>query len=104
MRRIVAIVSMSLVICVARGEPPVPDLAVVPMSAADVGLYLDVLRAAAAHNAHLTGDDKAAVDFTLYMQRHPSKGPAAGHLPTQAEMDQMVRNANLSARRRACKL
>ncbi|MEJ0025818.1 MAG: hypothetical protein WDN01_07310 [Rhizomicrobium sp.] len=35
-----------------------PDYAV---AKADVDLYLDILRAAAAHNAHLAGDDKAAV-------------------------------------------
>lgn len=78
------------------GEAPVPNYAFVPLTKADVDFYMDILRAAAAHNAHLTGDDKAAVDFTIQMQKHPPaepKGPM-----TQAFMDQMTRNAKLAAR------
>lgn len=78
------------------GEAPPPDYAVTPLTKADVDFYLDILRAAAAHNAHLTGDDKAAVDFTIQMQKHPPAEPKG--MPTQAQMDQMVRNANLGAR------
>jgi hypothetical protein len=78
------------------GEAPIPDYDVVPLTKADVDFYMDILRAAAAHNAHLAGDDKAAVDFTIQMQKHPppeSKGPM-----TQADIDRMTRNANLAAR------
>ena len=98
MRLAVAAFAGCLALTAAFAAPPVPDFAVVPLGKADVDLYLDILRAAAAHNAHLTGDDKAAVDFTLQMQRHPPQNPAAGHMPTPAEMNQMIRNANLSAR------
>jgi hypothetical protein len=80
----------------ALAEAPVPDYAVTPLTKADVDFYMDILRAAAAHNAHLTGDDKAAVDFTLDMQKHPPKEPK-GPI-TQADMDRMTRNANLAAR------
>jgi hypothetical protein len=78
------------------GEAPIPDYDVVPLTKADVDFYMDILRAAAAHNAHLTGDDKAAVDFTIQMQKHPPpepKGPM-----TQADIDRITRNANLAAR------
>ncbi|HEY1631224.1 MAG TPA: hypothetical protein VGF56_07905 [Rhizomicrobium sp.] len=82
----------------ALAEAPLPDYEIVPLTKADVDFYMDILRAAAAHNAHLTGDDKAAVDFTVNMQKHPPKTPKGDHLPTQGEMDQMTRNANLAAR------
>ncbi|HEY2071836.1 MAG TPA: hypothetical protein VGG48_19910 [Rhizomicrobium sp.] len=80
----------------ALAESPVPDYAVVPLTKADVDFYMDVMRAAAAHNAHLTGDDKAAVDLTVEMQKHPPKN--ASGMPTQAQMDEMTRRANLMAR------
>lgn len=73
-----------------------PDYAVTPLTKADVDFYLDIMRAAAAHNAHLTGDDKAAVDFTIDMQKHPPKEPKG--MPTQAEIATMTRNATLAAR------
>ncbi len=78
------------------GEAPLPDYDVTPLNKADVDFYLGVMRAAAVHNAHLTGDDKAAVDFTIQIQKHPPPGPK-GPL-TQADMARMVRNANLAAR------
>ncbi len=87
-----------LTLAAALAEPAAPDFAVVPLTKADIDLYLGVLRAAAAHNAHLAGDDKAAVDFTLQMQRHPPKAPTGDHMPTPAEIDQMTRAANLAAR------
>ena len=87
-----------LTLAAAFAAPPAPDFAVVPLAKADVDLYLGILRAAATHNAQLTGDDKAAVDFTLQMQRHPPKNPPAGHMPTPAEIAEMTRNANLAAR------
>jgi hypothetical protein len=62
---------------------------VVPLAKADVDFYMDILRAAAAHNAHLTGDDKAAVDASIQMQKSPPKNQTS---------DQMVRMANLMAR------
>ena len=98
MRLAFAAFAGSLALASALAAPLAPDFAVVPLSKADVDLYLGILRTAATHNAHLTGDDKAAVDFTVQMQRHPPKNPAPGHMPTPAEMNQMIRNANLSAR------
>ncbi|HTQ15045.1 MAG TPA: hypothetical protein VMH86_14310 [Rhizomicrobium sp.] len=70
---------------------PVPDYAITPMTKADVDFYLDIMRAAAAHNQHLAGDDKAAVDLTIQMQKHP---PDMSHMTA----GQMARNANLMAR------
>ncbi len=78
------------------GEAPTPDYEVTPLTKADVDFYMDILRAAAAHNAHLVGDDKAAVDFTIQVQKHPPPEPKG--MPTQADMDRMTRNANLAAR------
>jgi len=78
------------------GEALLPDYDVTPLTKADVDFYLDIMRAAAGHNAHLTGDDKAAVDFTIQIQKHPPSEPK-GPL-TQADMAPMLRNANLGAR------
>ena len=76
-----------LVSSAALAEAPLPDYEIVPLTKADVDFYMDILRAAAAHNAHLTGDDKAAVDFTIDMQKHPPKEPK-GPI-TQADMDRI---------------
>jgi hypothetical protein len=73
-----------------------PDYGVTPLTKADVDFYLDILRAAAAHNAHLTGDDKAAVDLAVQYQKHPPAAPTG--MPTPAQMQQMTRTANLMAR------
>lgn len=75
----------------ALAGAPVPDYAVVPLTKADVDFYLDIMRAAAAHNAHLTGDDKVAFDLAIQMQKHP---PDTAHETPQ----QMIRTANLAAR------
>ena len=73
-----------------------PDYGVTPLTKADVDFYLDILRAAAAHNAHLTGDDQAAVALVVQMEKHPPAVPAG--TPTPAQMQQMMRNAKLAAR------
>jgi hypothetical protein len=98
MRLAAAAFAGCLTLAAALAEPNAPDFSVVPLTRADFDLYLAILRAAATHNAHLTGDDKAAVDLTVQMQRHPPKVPVGGHMPTPAEMNQMIRIANLSAR------
>ncbi|MGH6870842.1 MAG: hypothetical protein ACREHE_04975 [Rhizomicrobium sp.] len=59
----------ALIAAPSLAAPPVPDFAVVPMTQADVDLYLGILRAAAAHNQHLTGDDKLAVDLSIQSQK-----------------------------------
>jgi hypothetical protein len=74
----------------------VPDYGVTPLTKADVDFYLDILRVAAAHNARLTGDDKAAVDLTIQWQKHPPPPPTG--TPTPAQMQQMIRNSGLAAR------
>jgi hypothetical protein len=72
------------------------DYNVTPLTQGDVDLYMSILRAAAQHNAHLTGDDKAAVDYVVSLQKNPPK-PITG-MPTQAQMKEMERNAALASR------
>jgi hypothetical protein len=72
------------------------DYNITPLTQADVNLYLSIMRAAAAHNAHLTGDDKAAVDYMAYLRKNPPKPITA--MPTPAQMKEMERNAALSGR------
>jgi hypothetical protein len=86
----------ALIAAPALAEPPFPDYEVTPLTKADVDFYLGILHAAADHNAHLSADDKAAVAFMIQMEKHPPPAPK-GPL-TQADIDQMTRNANLSAR------
>lgn len=86
----------SVFLATAAWGAAMPGYAVTPLTKADVDFYMDIMRAAAAHNAHLTGDDKAAVDFTIDMQKHPPKEPKG--MPTQAEIATMTRNATLAAR------
>jgi len=91
--------SIALAGTVLFGAPAMaagPDYGVTPLTQADVDFYLDILRAAAAHNAHLTGDDKAAVDLTIQMEKHPPPAPTG--TPTPAQMQQMIRNSKLAAR------
>jgi hypothetical protein len=74
------------------------DYTVTPLTQADVDLYMSVMRAAAQHNAHLTGDDKAAVAYFADLKKHPPQPISGDHMPTPAQMQQMERNAQLSAR------
>jgi hypothetical protein len=93
------VLSIALAGTVLFGAPAMaagPDYGVTPLTKADVDFYLDILRAAAAHNAHLTGDDKAAVDLTIQWQKHPPQQPTG--TPTPAQMQQMIRNSELAAR------
>ncbi|MGN6514791.1 MAG: hypothetical protein ACTHLR_03005 [Rhizomicrobium sp.] len=72
------------------------DYNVTPLTQADVDLYMSIMRAAAQHNTHLTGDDKAAVAYAVSLQKTPPK-PRTG-MPSAAEIKQMERNAQLAAR------
>lgn len=72
------------------------DYNVTPLTQADVDLYLSIMRAAAQHNTHLTGDDKAAVEYAVNLQKHPPKEISG--MPSATEMKQMERNAQLSGR------
>lgn len=72
------------------------DYNVTPLTKADVDLYMDIMRAAAQHNTHLSGDDKAAVDYAVNLQKHPPK-PVTG-MPSAAQMKEMERDAQLSGR------
>jgi hypothetical protein len=89
MRLAALVLAGILVSGAALAESPVLDYAVVPLAKADVDFYLDILRTAAAHNAHLIGDDKAAVTASIQMQKNPPKNQTP---------DQMVWMANLMAR------
>jgi hypothetical protein len=82
----------------AAGALAGTDYNVTPLTQADVDLYMSIMRAAAAHNAHLTGDDKAAVDYVANLQKHPPAPMATDHMPTPAQIQQMERNATLGSR------
>lgn len=72
------------------------DYNVTPITQADMDLYMSIMRAAAQHNSHLTGDDKAAVDYTIGLRKNPPK-PITG-IPTPAQIKEMERNAMLGGR------
>ena len=96
-RAFVAVLAAPLFFAAAlAGEAPFPDYEVTPLTKADLDLYLGILHAAADHNAHLNGDDKAAVDLAIQIQKHPP--PAITGMPTPAQMQQLTRNSNLLAR------
>ena len=82
----------------AFADAPVPNYAVTPLTQADVNFYLDIMRAAAQHNSHLTGDDKAAVDYMVSLHTHPPKPLPAGQMPSQVQMAQLMRNGQLAQR------
>jgi hypothetical protein len=52
----------------------VPDYSVAPLTDQDVSVYLDVMRAAADHVAHASGDDEAAVEFVRAAYTTASNG------------------------------
>ncbi|HEX3811073.1 MAG TPA: hypothetical protein VHW02_15365 [Rhizomicrobium sp.] len=72
------------------------DYEVTSLTQADIDFYLGIMRAAAAHNAHLTGDDKAAADQAIQWQKHPPSGLPSN--PTPAQIQQMTHAAQLAAR------
>jgi hypothetical protein len=82
----------------AFADAPLPNYAVTPLTQADVNFYLDIMRAAAQHNSHLTGDDKAAADYMINLHAHPYKPPAPGQILSQAQMAELMRNGQLAQR------
>jgi hypothetical protein len=74
------------------------DYNVTPLTQADVSFYMDIMRAAAQHNAHLTGDDKAAVDYVIALEKHPPPPMPSNRMPTQAEIAQMMHAGQMAAR------
>jgi hypothetical protein len=67
-----------------------------PMTQADMDLYLSIMRAAADHNSHLSAADQAALKYMQDIGKHPPQEPAG--MPTQAQMQQMEKNAQLASR------
>jgi len=72
------------------------DYNVTPLTKADVDIYMEIMRAAAQHNTHLSAQDKAAVDYSISLQKHPPREISG--MPNAAQMTQMERDAQLSAR------
>jgi hypothetical protein len=93
-----AVVGTMMMGAAALADAPVPDYAVTPLSQGDVAFYLDIMRAAAQHNSHLSGDDKAAVDYIANLHAHPQKMPAPGQMPTAAQTAELMRSAQYSQR------
>ncbi|SRR5579885_395010 len=67
-----------------------------PMTQADMDLYLSVMRAAADHNSHLSAADQAALKYMQDISKHPPQEPDG--MPTQAQLQQMEKNAQLASR------
>lgn len=74
------------------------DYSITPLTQADVNFYMDIMRAAAQHNAHLSGDDKAAVDYVIGLEKHPPPPMAANHVPSQAEIAEIMHRGQMAAR------
>lgn len=74
------------------------DYAVTPLTKADVDFYMDIMRAAAQHNMHLTGDDKAAVDYVVGLEKHSPPPMPSNQMPTQAQIAQIMKNGQMAAR------
>lgn len=74
----------------AWADAPVPDYVHTPLTQADVNFYLDIMRTAAQHNSHMTGEDKAAADYVINLHAHPVKPPAPGQMPTAAQTAQLM--------------
>jgi hypothetical protein len=93
---VAALAAPLLFAAASAGEAAFPDYEVTPLTKADLDLYLGIMHAAADHNAHLTADDKAAVDLTIQIQKHPP--PPITGMPTPAQMQVLTHNSNLLAR------
>lgn len=74
------------------------DYSVTPLTKADVDFYMDIMRAAAQHNMHLAGDDKAAVDYVVGLEKHPPPPMPSNQMPTQAQIAQIMKNGQMAAR------
>jgi len=72
------------------------DYQTTPMTQADMDLYLSVMRAAADHNAHLGAADQAALKYMADISKHPP--PEVDGIPSQAQMQEMERNAQMANR------
>ena len=93
-----AVVGTLMMGAAALADAPLPNYTITPLTQADVNFYLDIMRAAAQHNSHLTGDDKAAADYMINLHAHPYKPPAPGQIPSHAQMAELMRNGQLSQR------
>jgi hypothetical protein len=93
-----AVVGTLMMGAAAFADAPLPNYSVTPLTQADVNFYLDIMRAAAQHNSHLMGDDKAAADYMINQHAHPYKPPAPGQIPSQAQMAELMRNGQLAQR------
>ena len=82
----------------AFADAPVPDYVHTPLTQADVNFYLDIMRAAAQHNSHLSGDDKAAAAYIVNLHAHPPKPQAPGQMPTPAQIAEITRNVQYAQR------
>jgi hypothetical protein len=96
--RKIAISMMVGTLLTASAALAATDYSVTPMTKADVDFYMDIMRAAAQHNMHLAGDDKAAVDYVVGLEKHPPPPMGANHMPTQAEIAQIMKNGQMAAR------
>lgn len=92
----VAVLTASLALAAERA---VADFSIAPLTAADVAFYLAILRAAAVHNAHLTGEDRQAVTLVEATQKRPSGEGATASVPEQSgrEAKLMARAAALAS-------
>ncbi|HUO97632.1 MAG TPA: hypothetical protein VMU01_03145 [Rhizomicrobium sp.] len=91
-----ALAAFVLCAATAHSEPAFPDYAVTPLTKADVDLFMGILKAAADHNAHLTGADKEAYDFFMKNKSAPPPPPPNGQ-PTPQWLQMMEHRSQLLA-------
>lgn len=75
----------------STGIPPLTEQKLDPLTASDVELYLNVMRAAAARVQNPTADDKA----TLAQAREIIAAAAAGHVPSSSDARTLERASEI---------